>query len=103
MSTPIHSLTPCASPSRPCANGSANPGSSSRCPALAIASTLHPATDVGQRTVSRRPGPSVRLKLTLSYVGFLIVTGFLMLAAAWLTGRPGESPDFLLRYIPDSV
>jgi two-component system sensor histidine kinase VanS len=46
---------------------------------------------------------SVRLKLTLSYAGFLMVAGFLMLAAAWLTGRPGQSPDFLLRYVPDVV
>jgi two-component system sensor histidine kinase VanS len=46
---------------------------------------------------------SVRLKLTLSYAGFLMVAGFLMLAAAWLTGRPGQSPDFLLRYVPDAV
>src|SRR5205085_6019517 len=42
-------------------------------------------------------------KLTLSYAGFLILTGFLMLTAAWLTGRPSESPDFLLRYVPDGV
>jgi two-component system sensor histidine kinase VanS len=47
---------------------------------------------------------SVRLKLTLSYAGFLMVAGVLMLAAAWLTGRPGESPgDFVLRYVPDAV
>ena len=51
----------------------------------------------------RAPGLSVRLKLTLSYAGFLMVAGFLMLAAAWLTGRPGQSPDFLLRYVPDAV
>jgi len=38
---------------------------------------------------------SVRLKLTLSYAGFLLVAGFLMLAAAWLAGRPGQSFDFL--------
>jgi two-component system sensor histidine kinase VanS len=46
---------------------------------------------------------SVRLKLTLSYAGFLMLTGFLMLAAAWLAGQPGQSFDFLLRYIPDDV
>jgi two-component system sensor histidine kinase VanS len=42
---------------------------------------------------------SVRLKLTLSYAGFLLVAGFLMLAAAWLVGRPGQSFDF----IPEDV
>ncbi len=34
---------------------------------------------------------SVRLKLTLSYAGFLMVASFLLLAAVWL---------FLLRYVP---
>jgi two-component system sensor histidine kinase VanS len=52
--------------------------------------------------VGRPPGLSVRLKLTLSYAGFLILTGFLMLAAAWIAGRPGQSFD-LLRYVPDDV
>jgi two-component system, OmpR family, sensor histidine kinase VanS len=46
---------------------------------------------------------SVRLKLTLSYAGFLMLASFLMLAAAWLAGRPGQSFDFLLRYVPDGV
>ncbi|NGO07508.1 HAMP domain-containing histidine kinase [Streptomyces sp. HC44] len=35
---------------------------------------------------------SVRLKLTLSYAGFLMVSGALLLAAVWV---------FLLRYVPD--
>ncbi len=39
----------------------------------------------------RAPGLSVRLKLTLSYAGFLMVASFLLLAAVWL---------FLLRYVP---
>lgn len=52
--------------------------------------------------VDRPPGMSVRLKLTLSYAGFLMVAGFLMLAAAWLAGRPGE-PTALVRYIPDAL
>ena len=43
----------------------------------------------------RRPGMSVRLKLTLSYVAFLMITGGLLLAVVWV---------FLLRYVPaDSV
>ncbi len=41
--------------------------------------------------MDRAPGPSVRLKLTLSYAGFLIVAGTLLLAAGWL---------FLSRGIP---
>ena len=42
-------------------------------------------------TVARAPGPSVRLKLTLSYAGFLMVAGILLIAVVWV---------FLLRYIP---
>ncbi|MFE1350000.1 sensor histidine kinase, partial [Streptomyces sp. NPDC058757] len=41
----------------------------------------------------RRPGFSVRLKLTLSYAGFLAVAGALLLAVVW---------GFLLRYVPDN-
>jgi two-component system sensor histidine kinase VanS len=37
---------------------------------------------------------SVRLKLTLSYAGFLMLAGVLLLAAVWL---------FLLRYVPDRL
>jgi two-component system sensor histidine kinase VanS len=46
---------------------------------------------------------SVRLKLTLSYAGFLMLAGVLMLVAAWLAGRQRQSSDFLLRYVPDGV
>jgi two-component system sensor histidine kinase VanS len=42
--------------------------------------------------VDRAPGLSVRLKLTLSYAGFLMLAGALMLAAVWVV---------VLRYIPD--
>jgi two-component system, OmpR family, sensor histidine kinase VanS len=42
--------------------------------------------------VDRPPGLSVRLKLTLSYAGFLMVAGALLLAVVWV---------FLLRYVPD--
>ena len=42
----------------------------------------------------RQPGLSVRLKLTLSYAGFLVVAGGLLLAVVWV---------FLLRYVPDGV
>jgi two-component system sensor histidine kinase VanS len=43
-------------------------------------------------SVARSPGLSVRLKLTLSYAGFLMVAGAMLLAAVWV---------FLLRYVPD--
>src|SRR5919109_581033 len=92
MRTPTRSPTPCASRSRHCASGSANPGSSPPWPASATASTLNQTPGVREVTVDRAPGLSVRLKLTLSYAGFLMVAGALMLAVVWV---------FLLRYVPD--
>jgi len=44
--------------------------------------------------VSRPAGLSVRVKLALSYAGFLMVAGALLLAVVWL---------YLLRYVPDGV
>jgi two-component system, OmpR family, sensor histidine kinase VanS len=44
--------------------------------------------------VDRASGLSVRLRLTLSYAGFLLLAGALMLATVWVS---------LLRYIPDEV
>lgn len=41
--------------------------------------------------MDRPPGVSVRLKLTLSYAGFLMVAGFLLLAVMWV---------FVLRNLP---
>ncbi|MEO8480776.1 MAG: HAMP domain-containing sensor histidine kinase [Acidobacteriota bacterium] len=41
--------------------------------------------------MDRQPGLSVRLKLTLSYAGFLMFAGVLMLGAVWV---------FFLRYLP---
>src|SRR4051812_28610751 len=92
MRTPTRSPTPCASPSRHCANGSANRRSSPRCPAPATASTRNQTPGAREETVDRAPGLSVRLKLTLSYAGFLMVAGVLLLAVVWV---------FLLRYVPD--
>ena len=71
-------------------SGSANPGSSPPWPAPGTASTPH--ADI--ETVDRAPGLSVRLKLTLSYAGFLMLAGALLLAVVWV---------FLLRYVPDRV
>jgi len=42
--------------------------------------------------VARAPGLSVRLKLTLSYAGFLMLAGAVLLAVVWV---------FLLRYVAD--
>ncbi|MFF1868470.1 sensor histidine kinase [Kitasatospora herbaricolor] len=42
--------------------------------------------------MDRAPGLSIRLKLTLSYAGFLMLAGAMLLAAVWV---------FLLRYVPD--
>ncbi|MBF6619814.1 MAG: HAMP domain-containing histidine kinase [Patulibacter sp.] len=44
--------------------------------------------------MGRDPGLSARLKLTLSYAGFLMVAGVLLLAVVWI---------FLLRYVPDGT
>src|ERR671915_816855 len=103
MRTQTPSPTPCASRSRHCANASANPGSSPPWPASATASTLNQKPGVREETVDRAPGLSVRLKLTLSYAGFLMLAGALMLAAAWLAGQHRRSFELLLRYVPDGV
>ncbi|WP_425825034.1 sensor histidine kinase [Streptomyces fractus] len=42
--------------------------------------------------MDRERGPSIRLRLTLSYAGFLMLAGVLMIAAVWF---------FLLRDLPD--
>ena len=51
-----------------------------------------PDTGREGETVDRAPGLSVRLKLTLSYAGFLMLAGVLLLAVVWV---------FLLRYVPE--
>src|SRR3982074_1676301 len=92
MRTPTRSPMPCASPSQHCANASANPGSSPPWPAPATASTLSRTPGAREETLDRDPRLSVRLKLPLSYAGFLMLAGALLLAAVWV---------FLLRYVPD--
>src|SRR5215475_9671131 len=93
MRTPTRLPTPYASPSRHCVNASANRGSSPRFPGSVTASTPRRAPDLRGQIVDRPPGLSVRLKLTLSYAGFLMVAGALLLATVWV---------FLLRYVPNS-
>jgi two-component system sensor histidine kinase VanS len=51
----------------------------------------------GKRSVDRRQGLSVRLKLTLSYAGFLVIAGALLLAAVWVFLLRGSSS----LYVPD--
>src|SRR5919198_1648068 len=92
MRTQTRSPTPRASPSQHCANGSANPGSSPPWPASATGSTLNQTPGAREESVDRAPGLSARLKFTLSYAGFLMLAGALLLAAVWV---------FLLRYVPD--
>src|SRR3954454_3316407 len=94
MRTQTRSPAPCASRSRHCANASANPRSSRPYRAPGTASALNQAAGAGEETVDRAPGSSVRLKLTLSYAGFLMVAGVLLLAVVWV---------FLLRYVPAGV
>src|ERR687887_2943118 len=88
MRTQTRSPTPCGSLSQDCANASASPGSSPRWPASDTASTQR------EESVNRAPGLSARLKLTLSYAGFLMLAGAVMLAAVWVV---------VLRYIPNGV
>jgi two-component system sensor histidine kinase VanS len=44
--------------------------------------------------MNRRSGLSARLKLTISYAGFVLLVGALLLAVVWV---------FLLRYVPDGI
>src|SRR5256885_8204974 len=95
MRTPTRSPTPCASRSRDCANGSANPGSSPPWPAPGTASPPGHTPRPGGQTVDRAPGLSVRLKLTLSYAGFLMLAGALLLVAGYFSLSRGVHPGVI--------
>src|SRR5919201_4080253 len=99
MRTQTRSPTPCASPSRDSANDSANLGSSRPWPASGTASTLNQTTGVREESVDRAPGLSVRLKLTLSYAGFLMLVGAVLLTAGYFSLSRGVHPGviFLVR------
>src|SRR3954447_16920262 len=88
MRTQTPSPTQCASRSRHCANGSASRGSSPPWPASATAS-------IRAGSMDRPPGMSVRLKLTLSYAGFLMLAGALLLAAGYFSLSRGVHPGVL--------
>src|SRR4051812_19632919 len=89
--TQTRSPTPCASPSRDCGNGSASPGSSPPSPAPATASTRNET----EKSVDRAPGLSVRLKLTLSYAGFLMLAGAVLLVVGYFSLSRGVHPGVI--------
>src|SRR5438270_3057375 len=95
MRTQTRSQTPCASRSRDCANGSANPGSSPPCPASATASTRNRTPRMREESVDRAPGLSVRLKLTLSYAAFLMLAGAVLLTAGYFSLSRGVHPGVI--------
>src|SRR5688572_5751104 len=102
MRTPTRLPTPCASRSRHCANVSANHGSSPPWRAWGTASRLNQTATVGEPSVDRAPGLSVRLKLMLSYAGFLMFAGALMLAAIWVFQyAPDAAINAIGRFVPD--
>jgi two-component system sensor histidine kinase VanS len=51
--------------------------------------------------VDRSPGLSVRVKLTLSYAGFLMLAGAMLLAAVWLFLLRGGPPEYLVPTLPN--
>ncbi len=81
MRTLTRSPTRCGSPYPRCVSDWDRPGLSRPCPASATASAPDRTPTPGRPSVARAPGLSVRLKLTLSYAGFLMVAGFLLLVA----------------------
>src|ERR671932_219277 len=95
MRTQTRSPTPCASRSRHCANGSANPGSLPPYPASGTASTRNQTPSSREETMDRAPGLSVRLKLTLSYAGFLMLAGAVLLAAGYFSLSRGVHPGVI--------
>src|SRR5205823_392747 len=66
---------------------SASPGSSQPC--------REPDTASREKHVTRARGPSVRLKLTLSYAGFLMAAGALLLVAGYFSLSRGVHPGVI--------
>src|SRR5437762_8151102 len=95
MRTQTRSPTPRASRSRDCANASANPRSSPPCPVPATASTRNQTPGLREGTVDRPPGLSVRRQLTLSYAGFLMLAGAVLLAAGYFSLSRGVHPGVI--------
>src|SRR3954462_7719175 len=95
MRTQTRSPTPCASRSRHCANGSANPRSSPPWQAPGTASTHNQTAHARERSVARAPGLSVRRKLTLSYAAFVMLAGAVLLTAGYFSLSRGVHPGVL--------
>src|SRR5690349_2410277 len=95
MRTQIRSQTPCGSRSPACVNGLENPGSSPPCLAPATASRLNRTARARTRIMDRAPGLSVRLKLTLSYAGFVMLAGAVLLAAGYFSLSRGVHPGVI--------
>src|SRR5256884_1338229 len=95
MRTQTRSPTPCGSRSRDCANASANPESSRPWPAPGTASTQDQTTGAREVRVARAPGLSVRLKLTLSYAGFLMLAVAVLLAVGYFSLSRGVHPGVI--------
>src|SRR5215216_3654978 len=95
MRMQTRSPTPCASRCRDCTNGSANPGSSPPWPASATASGLNQTPSPREKSMNRAAGLSVRLKLTLSYAGFLMLAGAVLLAAGYFSLSRGVHPGVI--------
>src|SRR6476660_6270400 len=95
MRMQTRSPTPCGSQSRHCANASANRRSSPPLPAHATASRLKRTPGMREAIVDRGPGLSVRLKLTLSYAGFLMLAGAVLLAAGYFSLSRGVHPGVI--------
>src|SRR5205823_3744851 len=93
MRTRTRSPTPSVSQSRHCANVSASRGSSPRCPAWATESTRNQPGSA--KTVHRAPGLSVRLKLTLSYAGFVMLAGAFLLVVGYVSLSRGVHPGVI--------
>lgn len=60
-----------------------------------------PDAMTGKRSVDRRQGLSVRLKLTLSYAGFLVIAGALLLTAVWVFLLRGRSQSLIVTDLSD--
>src|SRR4051795_4484208 len=99
MRTQTRSPTPCASRSPHCANALANRRSSPPWRAPGTASAPNQTPSGTEASVDRAPGLSVRLKLTLSYAGFLVLAGAVLLAAGYFSLSRGVHPGviFLVR------
>ena len=109
MRMQTRSRTPYASRSHLCASASVSHRSSRPWPASGTALTLRRLPGARESNMDRAPGLSVRLKLTLSYAGFVMLAGALLLGAVWVfllrlraQGRDRPRPRLARLYVPRS-